>query len=78
MPERVMTPESEKYARIGKCPPNRSYLSKLTTLSFLDMGVVERVQKYGFPQSTIINSLRRNLANHCTTSYYLLLMEQNF
>ena len=42
------------------------------------MNVVERVQKYGFPQSTIINSLRKNLANHCTTSYFLLLMEQNF
>ena len=58
-PERVMTPESEKYAKI-------------------DMGVIDKVMKYGFPQSTIINSLRKNLANHCTTSYYLLLMDQNF
>ena len=59
MPERVMTPESEKYARI-------------------DMKVVGKVGQYGFPQSTIINSLRKNLANHCTTSYYLLLMDQVF
>lgn len=42
------------------------------------MGVVDKVQKYGFPQSTIINSLRKNLANHCTTSYYLFLMDQVF
>ena len=42
------------------------------------MSIVEKVEKFGFPQSTIINSLRRNLANHCTTSYYLLLMDQNF
>ena len=42
------------------------------------MSVVERVAKFGFPQSTIINSLRKNLANHCTTSYYLLLMDQVF
>ena len=57
--ERVMTPESEKYARI-------------------DMGVVEQVAKFGFPSATIINSLRKNLANHCTTSYYLFLMDQVF
>ena len=42
------------------------------------MDVVQRVAKYGFPESTIINSLRKNLANHCTTSYYLLLMQQVF
>jgi len=42
------------------------------------MKVVDKVHKYGFPQSTVINSLRKNLANHCTTSYFLLLMEQNF
>ena len=59
MPERVTTPESEKYAKV-------------------DMNVVEKVSKFGFPQTTIINSLRRNLANHCTTSYYLMLMDQAF
>lgn len=59
MPERVMTPESEVYAKI-------------------EMGIVEKVCGYGFPQSTVINSLRKNLANHCTTSYYLHLMDQGF
>ena len=66
-----MTPESEKYARIGKY--YSFFLQSLSPL--LDMGVVEKVQKFGFPLSVIINSLRRNLANHCTTSYFLLLMD---
>ena len=74
-PERVMTPESEKYARIGKY--HSLFFTKFIP-SLLDMGVVEKVQKFGFPLSVIINSLRRNLANHCTTSYFLILMDQNF
>ena len=44
----------------------------------IDMNVVNMVSKYGFPKNTIINSLRRNLANHCTSAYYLLLMDQVF
>ena len=76
-PERVMTPESEKYAKIGKSKGFYQMLGIANNCSFvlLDMGVVEKVAKYGFPQSVIINSLRKNLANHCTTSYYLLLMD---
>ena len=106
MPERVMTPESEKYAKIGKLTKFKQELptkSSSTSTSWLlaamryllissahyltpsrlppvvrisvDMNVVNQVAKFGFPQSTIINSLRKNLANHCTTSYYLLLMD---
>ena len=79
MPERVMTPESEKYAKIGK-QLHLVYVWIITPLALIsiEMSVVNQVAKYGFPQSTIINSLRKNLANHCTTSYYLLLMDQVF
>jgi hypothetical protein len=33
---------------------------------------------FGFPRDYVINCLRENDANYCTTGYYLLGLDQNY
>ena len=44
----------------------------LTDYVFLDDELVEKVSKFGYPKSYVIQCLEDNEANHCTTTYYLL------
>ena len=69
--------------------PTRQYILKKTLLNAdikanlndsekyarIDMSVVDKVTKFGYTQSLIIESLKQNVANHCTATYYLLLMK---
>ena len=41
------------------------------------MDVVAAVEKLGYPQSMIIENIEKNALNSCTTSYYLLMIDQN-
>ena len=38
----------------------------------IDNELVEKVSKFGYPKSYVIQCLEDNEANHCTTIYYLL------
>jgi len=44
----------------------------------VDEKIVEEVEDYGFPRPYILKCLSENVNNHCTTSYYLLCMDQNY
>lgn len=44
----------------------------------VDEKIVEEVEDYGFPRPYIVKCLSENVNNHCTTSYYLLCMDQNY
>lgn len=44
----------------------------------IDNYVVDKVVEFGYPRELVIKSLKQNLSNHCTTTYYLLCMDQNF
>lgn len=44
----------------------------------MDEKIVEEVEEYGFPRPYILKCLQENVNNHCTTSYYLLCMDQNY
>ena len=44
----------------------------------MDDKIVEEVEDYGFPKPYIMKCLQDNVNNHCTTSYYLLCMDQNY
>ena len=37
-----------------------------------------QVAEFGFPKAFILKCLSDNVNNHCTTSYYLLCMDQNY
>jgi hypothetical protein len=43
-----------------------------------DEEVMSRVAELGFPREYVQKCLSDNLNNHCTTSYYLLVMNQNY
>lgn len=43
-----------------------------------DDKITEEVETYGFPKPYILKCLKENVNNHCTTSYYLLCMDQNY
>ena len=44
----------------------------------VDEKIVEEVEDYGFPRPYVLKCLQENVNNHCTTSYYLLCMDQNY
>jgi hypothetical protein len=44
----------------------------------IDSEVVDKVVEFGYPRDMIIKSLKQNISNHCTTTYYLLCMDQTF
>lgn len=44
----------------------------------IDEKIVEEVEEYGFPRQYMLKCLGENANNHCTTSYYLLCMDQNY
>ena len=44
----------------------------------ISMEVVEKIEQFGFPQQVTINCIKQNLCNHCTTTYYLMQMDQQF
>ena len=44
----------------------------------IDEKIVDQVELYGFPKQFILKCLNENVNNHCTTSYYLLCMDQNY
>lgn len=43
-----------------------------------DEAVISMVEEFGFPRDYIVKCLNENVNNHCTTSYYLLCMDQNY
>jgi len=49
-----------------------------TQFYFIDQNIITDTAKLGFPRSYIEKCLRENSNNHCTTTYYLLCMDQNF
>lgn len=44
----------------------------------MDENIVAEVEDYGFPRPYINKCLSENVNNHCTTSYYLLCMDQHY
>lgn len=40
--------------------------------------IIQDTSRLGFPVQYIGKCLRENSNNHCTTTYYLLCMDQNF
>ena len=44
----------------------------------IDQSVITDTARLGFPRHYIEKCLRDNANNHCTTTYYLLCMDQNF
>ncbi len=44
----------------------------------IDENILEEVEDYGFPKQFVLKCLNENVNNHCTTSYYLLCMDQNY
>jgi hypothetical protein len=40
--------------------------------------IIDRVGLFGFPEKYIRKCIEENLNNHCTSSYYLLCMDQNY
>ena len=40
--------------------------------------IIEDTVKMGFPMWYVQKCLKENANNHCTTTYYLLCMDQNF
>lgn len=58
--------------------PERVMTPESHKYSSINMEVVEKVAKFGFPPKVTINCLRQNLCNHCTTTYYLIQMDQKF
>ncbi len=44
----------------------------------IDEKILHEVEDYGFPREYILKCLGDNVNNHCTTSYYLLCMDQNY
>jgi len=55
-------------------------MDSLSNYNFvIDEQIVQRMkEKYGYPYEYIMKSLDENKANYCTTTYYLLLQDQNF
>ena len=70
---------------------SRSYVLKVTLLNAdmkanlcsseqyarIDMSIVDKVTKFGYSQNLVIESLKQNAANHCSATYYLLLMNSD-
>jgi hypothetical protein len=44
----------------------------------IDKNIVDKVVEFGYPKDLVIKSLKQNISNHCTTTYYLMCMDQNF
>jgi len=44
----------------------------------IDEKIVGQVEEFGFPRQFVVKCLNDNVNNHCTTSYYLLCMDQNY
>ena len=44
----------------------------------IDEKIVGQVEEFGFPRQFLVKCLNDNVNNHCTTSYYLLCMDQNY
>lgn len=44
----------------------------------INQNVITDTSRLGFPRHYIEKCLRDNANNHCTTTYYLLCMDQNF
>lgn len=44
----------------------------------LDEKIIDQVEDFGFPKAYIMKCINENVNNHCTTSYYLLCMDQNY
>ena len=44
----------------------------------VDEEVIAKVEKFGFPRDFILRCINENVNNHCTTSYYLLCMDQKY
>jgi len=44
----------------------------------IDEKIVDLVEMYGFPKGFAIKCLKENINNHCTASYYLLCIDQNY
>ena len=40
----------------------------------LDKNVAYQVSRLGFPKEHIVESLLKNMTNHCTATYYLLIL----
>ncbi|CDW78202.1 protein kinase domain containing protein [Stylonychia lemnae] len=51
---------------------NQNYYIKI------DEKITVQVEEFGFPKPYILKCLNDNVNNHCTTSYYLLCMDQNY
>lgn len=44
----------------------------------IDKEILDKVVEFGYPRDMVIKSLKQNISNHCTTTYYLLCMDQTF
>ena len=44
----------------------------------IDEKILHEVEDFGFPREYVLKCLGENVNNHCTTSYYLLCMDQNY
>lgn len=43
-----------------------------------DHEIIKHTARLGFPEDYIVKTLNVNACNHCTTTYYLLCMDQNY
>jgi hypothetical protein len=62
----------------GRRPADISQFNENNYYLRVDEKIVEEVEDYGFPRPYILKCLQENVNNHCTTSYYLLCMDQNY
>ena len=44
----------------------------------INQNIINDTVKMGFPLSYVQKCLKENANNHCTTTYYLFCMDQNF
>lgn len=64
--------------RVSNRKPGKRHKEEINLYMKKDEAIVEKVVKLGFPPEYVAKCLQDNMNNHCTTAYYLLMMDQNY
>ena len=59
-------------------PGKRRHKEEINVYMKKDEKIIDQIVKLGFPRDYVLKCLHDNMNNHCTTSYYLLMMDQNY
>jgi hypothetical protein len=84
LPATVLASNKDTPANMSRIASMKSVSQSLVNLDLpsfyrkINQEMVEKVVEFGYPRDMVIKSLKQNISNHCTTTYYLLCMDQNF